>query len=122
MNSIVDNRLRSAERIRKSSEFAKVFENQSKKISNRLLRLHIAKNNLPVTRLGVSVGKRVGHAVMRNAVKRRLREAFRKKKADLPAGFDIVCVASPRIANSLGSVAESLNELLTRALPTKNQR
>lgn len=82
--------------------------------------MHIAENSLLVTRLGVSVSKRVGNAVVRNAVKRRLREAFRKKKADLPAGFDIVCIASPYSAASLDGVAGSFGELLTRAFPDGN--
>ena len=46
-------------------------------------------------RLGVSVGRKVGGAVERNAVKRALREAFWALGDGLPAGHDFVLVARP---------------------------
>jgi ribonuclease P protein component len=54
-----------------------------------------APNGLPVTRLGLSVSRKVGGAVQRNRVKRLLREAFRAVQHDLPAGLDLVVVARP---------------------------
>lgn len=45
------------------------------------------------TRLGVTVSKKIGGAVERNRVKRRVREAFRRVKARFPAGLDVVFVA-----------------------------
>ena len=42
-----------------------------------------------VTRLGLAVGKAVGIAVVRNRVKRRLRELFRRRKALVPSGYDL---------------------------------
>ncbi len=46
-------------------------------------------------RLGLSVSRRVGNAVVRNAWKRRLREAFRAVRGRLPAGQDFVVVVRP---------------------------
>nr|MBA2240129.1 ribonuclease P protein component [Solirubrobacterales bacterium] len=46
-------------------------------------------------RLGVSVSRRVGNAVRRNAVKRSLREAFWSDDEILPPGYDFVVVARP---------------------------
>ncbi len=51
-----------------------------------------AENGLGRARLGVSVSKRIGNAVVRNRVKRWVREAFRRAAADLPA-LDVVVVA-----------------------------
>lgn len=45
------------------------------------------------TRLGLTVSRKVGGSVVRNRVKRRLREAFRRNKAALPLGFDVVVIA-----------------------------
>lgn len=46
------------------------------------------------TRLGLSVSKRVaGGGVMRNRIRRRLRDAFRRARPDLPAGFDLIVSA-----------------------------
>jgi len=52
-------------------------------------------NGLPHCRLGLSVSRRVGNAVRRNAIKRRLREAFRLLGPTMPAGYDLVVIARP---------------------------
>lgn len=57
------------------------------------LTVFVHANGLDHPRLGLSVGKRVGSAVRRNAVKRRIREAFRLLQHELPAGFDLVVTA-----------------------------
>ncbi len=47
-------------------------------------------NELSHSRLGLSVGRRVGPAVVRVRIKRRLREAFRLARPELPSGYDFV--------------------------------
>jgi len=49
-------------------------------------------NELAVTRLGLSVGRKHGGAVRRNRIKRLLREAFRLERPTLPIGLDLVVV------------------------------
>jgi len=58
-----------------------------------LLVLYVAPNDTQATRLGISVGKRVGKAVTRNQVKRRVREAVRHRYADVRPGHDLVFIA-----------------------------
>jgi len=52
-------------------------------------------NGLNHCRLGLSVSRRVGNAVARHAIKRRIREAFRLSQHDLPAGYDLVVIVRP---------------------------
>jgi ribonuclease P protein component len=52
-------------------------------------------NGLEHARLGLSIGRRCGPAVVRNALKRRLREAFRLSQQELPAGLDFVVTCMP---------------------------
>ena len=56
----------------------------------------MCENALPHARLGLSVSRRVGKAVLRNGWKRLLREAFRLEQRRLPAGIDLVAI--PRVA------------------------
>jgi ribonuclease P protein component len=61
--------------------------------------LHAAPSTAPETRVGISIGRRVGIASRRNRLKRMLREAFRLTQAshpkDAPAPYDIVLVVRP---------------------------
>ena len=71
------------------------------------------------TRLGVSVGRRVGGAVERNRVKRLLREAFWALDAQLPEGHDFVIVARAGAAEAadqagVDGVQKELEDLLGR--------
>jgi ribonuclease P protein component len=52
----------------------------------------------PLSRLGVTVSSRVGDAVVRNHVKRLVREIFRARRLDMPATLDIVVIAKPQAA------------------------
>lgn len=78
-----------AYRLRKSSEFKSVFRSGRKIITDTLV-FHILKTDSESARLGLAVSKKVGNAVKRNHVKRRIREAFRLKRTELPFCFDMV--------------------------------
>ncbi len=47
------------------------------------------------SRLGLAIGRRVGNAVRRGRLKRKIREAFRMERASLPAPYDVVVGARP---------------------------
>ncbi len=60
---------------------------------NRYLVVYCRRNGLQTNRLGLTVSVKLGHAVVRNRMRRRLREVYRAEEKNLLAGYDIVIVA-----------------------------
>jgi ribonuclease P protein component len=55
-------------------------------------------NGLPQSRFGITASARVGKAVLRNRLKRRLREVFRRHREHLPGGWDILVNPREKVA------------------------
>ena len=87
-------------RLVKNEQFRAVLA-QKRRFSDDLLILYIAENGLDHCRLGISVGKTLGSAVVRNRVKRLLREAFRQNQGQLPSGYDYLLMISARWSKKL---------------------
>jgi ribonuclease P protein component len=111
-------------RLSRSGDFDRVYRD-GRSHSNRYLVLYSfprdddAEGPEPV-RLGVSVSRKVGGAVERNAVKRALREAFWALDERLPEGYDFVLVARPDAAalvdrDGTGGVEGALRELFAES-------
>ncbi len=82
-------------RIVRDADFRRAYRKRCTAADDQLL-LFGHENGLPHPRLGLSVSRKVGGAVVRNRWKRILREAFRLNQALLPPGVDMVVV--PRAA------------------------
>jgi ribonuclease P protein component len=113
-DKIPDRRFRKCERIRLRSEFDRIYAARCI-ASNDRLTVFVIENDLGYSRIGLSVSRKVGGAVVRNLIRRRIKEAFRKRKADLPVGLDLICVVKPGPPASEQTYAESLGVLIAKA-------
>lgn len=59
--------------------------------------IYARKNRLPINRLGITTGKKLGSAVCRSRARRLIRQAWRENEAAAPIGLDIVIVARHRL-------------------------
>lgn len=85
-------------RLKDNRDFRRVFQ-KGKSYANRFLVLYHAPNQLGCYRVGFSVSKKVGNAVVRNKVKRYLREAVRAAELDSSLSVDFVIIARPSAAD-----------------------
>jgi ribonuclease P protein component len=105
--------MRREQRLRKSSDFANAYR-EGRSFSSRLLVIRPRANGLPHNRYGFVTSRAVGKAVVRNRVRRRLREAVRL--LPLNEGWDIVVIARRMaVEATYQELRESLTALLSRA-------
>ena len=110
-------------RLSRSGDFDRVYR-EGRSHANRFLVLYAfprgPEGGDDDTRLGISVSRKVGGAVERNAVKRALRDAFWSLGPEVPAQHDFVLVARPDVAGLLeregaDGVSEALGGLMAEA-------
>jgi ribonuclease P protein component len=87
-------------RVVKNSGFRAVLSAR-KAASDKLLIIYMAPNERDVPRLGISISKSMAGAVLRNRIKRLLRETFRINRHVIPQGFDYVVMLSPYLSKSI---------------------
>lgn len=107
------------QRLRSPRDFQRVRA-QGRRVSGALLTLGYAAQAEPdylgYTRIGFSVSRRVGDAVARNRVKRRLREVMRRKLTGIALGYDLVMTARPGAADArMETLEQEARTLLARA-------
>jgi ribonuclease P protein component len=83
--------------------------------SNPLLTARFIRTDLETTRFGLSTGRKLGGAVVRNRVRRRLREALRVMAPSFQPGWDVLIIARPAIVEAdHATLVGSLRRLLHR--------
>ena len=101
-------------RILKRTEFVKLSKN-GQKLKNEHFIAAVGPGGSETTRLGITVTKKIGCAVIRNRIKRFIREYFRLNRHNLKGPWDINIIAKKQAAQ-LGSdrIFASLNDLFQR--------
>ena len=68
--------------------------------ANGYLVMYARRNRSDINRIGITAGKKLGHAVVRNRIRRRLREIYRLNEDKFAPGWDIVVVARSRCVDA----------------------
>lgn len=82
----------SYETLKKNIDFQKVYKS-GKSYANKYLVMYVLENGTDITRIGISVSKKVGNSIVRHRLARLIREAFRLSTDCIPDGYDYVIVA-----------------------------
>lgn len=96
-------------RLLRRADFRRVYE-EGQRRSASLCTVFLLSNGLSHSRLGITVPVRVGKAVVRNRIKRRLREIFRLNRPAIAPGWDIV--VNPRAQSAEAGFAKLTKEFL----------
>ena len=81
--------------LKKNSDFRRLYS-KGKSAVTPYMAVYCRRNRGEVNRLGYTVSTKLGHAVVRNRVRRRLREIYRLNAPRLKSGYDLVVVARSR--------------------------
>lgn len=108
-------------RIKKNTEIERVFK-RGKKFKEDFLILIATGNNLNQARFGFIVSQKISKkAVLRNKLKRRLREIVRSKLKEFKKGRDVIVMAVPGLeTKDFWEIKNTINKLFKKAKCLKN--
>jgi|SRR5699024_1996327 len=89
--------MRKAYRVKKEKEFQKVFQ-EGQSFANRKFVVYVLAKDQDHFRVGISVGKKIGNAVARNAVKRKIRASLFEMNEMIEPTIDFIVIARPSVS------------------------
>ena len=81
--------------VKQNSDFRRIYRRGRSAVSGGVV-VYCLKNRKGMSRLGITVSTKLGHAVVRNRVRRRLRELYRLHRQEMLPGYDLIVVARVR--------------------------
>ncbi|NIK12781.1 ribonuclease P protein component [Alkalibacillus almallahensis] len=107
--------MKKAYRVKKNEEFQEIFKKGDSFANRQLVIYSLKKEGQSHFRVGFSVGKKIGNAVMRNQIKRYLREAFHELGPYIEVGYDYIIIARmPTREMGYHDIKSSLQHLLKK--------
>lgn len=104
------------ERLRSNAEFQRVYKGGESFVEGLVVLYLLRMPDEPVRQAGFSVSKKLGNAVIRNRVKRRLRDAYQRCLAELPSGYAAIFVARKAAAVAdYEELERAMHKVLARA-------
>lgn len=85
--------------LRRKAEFEAIARRGSAR-SSRLMVMRTLRTDGPLARIGIATPRKLGGAVERNRVRRRLRALVREHYGTLPSGIDLLVIARPEAARA----------------------
>lgn len=85
--------------IKENKDFRRLYY-RGKSVANDYLVVYYRRNNYPYCRLGLTVSAKVGKAVVRNRIRRLIRESYRLLEDRIAVNYDIVIVARSKAASA----------------------
>ncbi|ASS97835.1 MULTISPECIES: ribonuclease P protein component [Geobacillus] len=103
-------------RIKKSEEFQEVFQRGASTANRQFVIYTLDRPEQPYFRIGLSVSKKLGKAVVRNRIKRYIRQCFLELKEEIAPGKDYVVIARQPVAEmNYAEVKKSLIHVLRKS-------
>jgi ribonuclease P protein component len=103
-------------RVKSERDFQKVFLSGNSHANRNFVVYSIEKREQKHFRVGISVGKKIGNAVMRNAVKRKIRQAILELKPSIKSDIDFILIARPNAKNlSMEEIKQNISHVLKLA-------
>jgi len=106
--------LAKSKRLVTSTQFGAVVA-RKQRFTDGLFVLYVAENDCKISRLGIAINKSIGSAVVRNRLKRLIREVFRINQHDIPQGFDYLFTFSSHWQDKLSKYTVS-DEIISKSI------
>ena len=99
-------------RLRSNIEFKKIYKD-GKNYWNRNFILYVRRNKLKETRVGFTISKKIGNAVTRNKIRRRMKEAYRLNFNSINSGYDLIFIPKKHIVDiSYDDIEDSMIHIM----------